>query len=153
MGVGSNSRDQGSTSQMTFDQEEHRSHMVRGSGGGGAAHTRSQHPGLGSTTGQCPGRGPSAPAHSAGEKTGTQSPSGPDSPFMIEGTEASVRSHCEAGPGTVHKWSPAAGTPEIVPRSPWFPYRHRLLSLQQSVDAVVMSFPSGGREGVVSALI
>lgn len=59
----------GSTSQMTvtFDQEEYRSH-IRGNGGGGAAHTRSQHPGLGSTTGQCPGRGPSAAAHSAGGK-------------------------------------------------------------------------------------
>lgn len=53
---------------VTFDQEEHDSHMIRGSGGGGAAHTRSQHRGLGSTAGQCPGRGPSAPAHSAGGK-------------------------------------------------------------------------------------
>lgn len=86
--------DHGSTSQMTvtFDQEEHDSHMVRGSGGGGAAHTRSQHPGLGSTAGQCPGRGPSAPAHSAGDKTGTQPPSSPDRPFMIADTEASMRS-------------------------------------------------------------
>lgn len=109
----------------------------------------------GCTAGQCPGRGPSAPAHSAGGKINWNSTlSSPDSPFMIAGTEASMRSHSEAGPGEQNTSGiqQQARLRYVLRSSPWF-RRHWLLSLQQSLDAVVMSFPSGGREGVVSALI